>query len=83
MDMIFKIFLVTTAITIAYGRPQSSSEDGFINIPADQVYTDPTSPVDKSNLQSSEYQDFIRQLYRFDDANLQKFENQKTPTTAP
>lgn len=78
----FQILLVAAAITVVYC---DDANESFINLPGEQVYTDRSAPADTSNLQSSQYQDFIRNLYRFDKENLQKYDDlfQNAPATAP
>lgn len=80
MFLFFQIFLLTVAVAFVYG----DGETGFINLPSEQVFTDRSALADQSNLQSSQYQDFIRNLYKFDKENLQKYDNLfNAPTAAP
>ncbi|KAJ6642357.1 hypothetical protein Bhyg_07305 [Pseudolycoriella hygida] len=79
MDVIFKILFLAAAVVLVFG--DDTTNDTFINIPADPVFNDHSALSDKSNLQSAQYQDFIRNLYRFDKENLEKYDNlfQKAP----
>lgn len=67
----FQVVLITVVIALVYG---DDNQEGFLNIPGEQVFTDRAAPVDQSNLQSPQYQDFIRNLYRNDKENLQKYD---------
>lgn len=54
---------------------EDEKSETFLNIPTDQqVFDDRSALADSSNLQSSQYQDFIRNLYRFDKENLDKYD---------
>ncbi len=80
----FQILLVAAAVSVVFCDDEKN--DTFLNIPtAEQVFDDRSAPSDTNNLQSTQYQDFIRNLYRFDKENLQKYDTlfQKTPTTDP
>jgi len=72
MDVIFKILLLTTAVTFIYGY---RSEDAYLNVPDQEIFTDRSALTDKKNLQSRQYQDFLHNLYRFDKENLQKVDH--------
>lgn len=77
----FQILLVAAAMLVVNCE---DTNDTFLNIPGEQIFTDRSAPADTSNLQSTQYQDFIRNLYRFDKENLQKYDNlfQNAPPTA-
>lgn len=80
---LFQILLVAAAVAVVFC---ADDNDTFLNIPAsEQVFDDRSALADTSNLQSSQYQDFIRNLYRFDKENLEKYDNlfQSAPTTDP
>lgn len=67
-----QILLLTVGIAFVYS---DDAETGYINLPGEQVFTDRSALADQNNLKSSQYQDFIRNLYRFDKENLQKYDS--------
>ncbi|KAG4077100.1 hypothetical protein HA402_016087 [Bradysia odoriphaga] len=83
MEVIFKILLLSAAVAVVFC---DENNETYLNIPAsEQVFDDRSALADKGNLQSTQYQDFIRNLYRFDKENLDKYDNlfQNAPATDP
>jgi len=73
MNLLLSTLKLLTVITLTWGYDTSNSD--YISIPEVTSYNDQSALNIKSNLQSTQYQDFIHQLYRFDNDNLKRVDN--------